>query len=430
MKLNTVGKSIIRVDAYSKVTGKALYPQDIYMDDMLYGKTLRSELPHALIDVDTTDAENVEGVVRIFTYKDIPLNQHGVVFKDHNVFCGKKVRRIGDPIAFIVGETEQACIDGMKKIKVNYTELQGVFDPIEAMKEDSPKVHGDSNIIFHYKLRTGDIEEAFKNCAAIAENTYSTHMQEHAFLQPEAGLSYVEDDGTVVVVLATQYPHYDREEIAKTLNMEEEKVKILNTNVGGAFGAREDITIQIHLALASSTLNRPIKVIFDREESFLAHSKRHPMVMKYKTGADKDGYLQALEVEIIGDSGAYCSWAINVLRKAGVHAPGPYYIPNVKVDSYAVYTNNPFTGAMRGFGATQVPNASEQQMDILAEKLGISPIEIRQKNIFKQGSLTATGQILLESVPLDRCLEKLAEQYELFQDLKNFKETSTQEGAI
>lgn len=430
MKLNTVGKSIIRVDAYSKVTGKALYPQDIYMDDMLYGKTLRSELPHALIDVDTTDAENVEGVVRIFTYKDIPLNQHGVVFKDHNVFCGKKVRRIGDPIAFIVGETEQACIDGMKKIKVNYTELQGVFDPIEAMKEDSPKVHGDSNIIFHYKLRTGDIEEAFKNCAAIAENTYSTHMQEHAFLQPEAGLSYVEDDGTVVVVLATQYPHYDREEIAKTLNMEEEKVKILNTNVGGAFGAREDITIQIHLALASSTLNRPIKVIFDREESFLAHSKRHPMVMKYKTGADKDGYLQALEVEIIGDSGAYCSWAINVLRKAGVHAPGPYYIPNVKVDSYAVYTNNPFTGAMRGFGATQVPNASEQQMDILAEKLGISPIEIRQKNIFKQGSLTATGQILLESVPLDRCLEKLSEQYELFQDLKNFKETSTQEGAI
>lgn len=317
----------------------------------------------------------------------------------------------------------------MKAIKVDYEEIPGVFDPIEAMKEDAPKVHGDSNIIFHYKLRTGDIEEGFKNCAAIAEHTYSTHMQEHAFLQPEAGLSYMEEDGTLVVVVATQYPHYDREEIARTLKLEEEKVKIINTNIGGAFGAREDITMQIHLALAALSLNRPVKVIFDREESFLAHSKRHPMVMKYKTGADRNGYLQAMEVEIVGDSGAYCSWAINVLRKAGVHATGPYHIPNVKVDSYAVYTNNPFTGAMRGFGATQVPNAAEQQMDILAEKLGISPIEIRQKNIFKTGSKTATGQVLLESVPLDRCLDEMSKRYDEFLALKNIGE-GMEEGAL
>lgn len=430
MKLNSVGKSIIRVDAYSKVTGKALYPQDIYMDDMLYGKTLRSAVPHAYLDVDTTEAEKVDGVVKVFTHKDVPLNEHGVVFKDHNVFCGEKVRRIGDPIAFIVGESEEACVEGMKRINVNYIDIPSVFDPVEAMKEDSPKVHGDSNIIYHYKLRTGDIDQGFKNCTAIAEHTYTTHMQEHAFLQPEAGISYLEEDGTVVVVLATQYPHYDREEIALTLNLEEEKVKILNTNVGGAFGAREDITIQIHLALAALTLKRPIKVIFDREESFLAHSKRHPMVMKYKTGADKDGYLQAMEVEIIGDSGAYCSWAINVLRKAGVHSTGPYHIPNVKVDSYAVYTNNPFTGAMRGFGATQVPNASEQQMDILAEKLGISPIEIRMKNIFKKGYKTATGQILLESVPLDRCLEELNKRYDEFKELKDFGNLESKEESI
>lgn len=430
MTLNTVGKSIIRVDAYSKVTGKAIYPQDIYMDDMLYAKTLRSELPHAYIDIDTTEAEKVEGVVKIFTHKDIPFNDHGVVLKDHNVFSSDKVRRIGDPIAFVVGETEEACINGMKKIKVNYKEIEGVFDPIEAMKDNSPKVHGESNIIFHYKLRTGDIDEGFKNCHVIVENTYSTHMQEHAFLQPEAGLSYVEEDGTIVVVLATQYPHYDREEVAKCLNVPEEKVKIINTNVGGAFGAREDISIQIHLALASSTLKRTIKIIIDREESFLSHSKRHPMVMKYKTGADKDGYLVAMEAEIVGDSGAYASWAINVLRKAGVHSTGPYYIPNVKVDSYAVYTNNPYTGAMRGFGATQVPNASEQQMDILAEMLGISPIEIRMKNIFKQGSMTATGQVLIESVPLDRCLEEIAARYESFKELKEVNDLQAEEASI
>lgn len=418
MKLNTVGKSIIRVDAYSKVTGRALYPQDIYMDNMLYGKTLRSEKPHALIKIDTTEAESTEGVVRVFTHRDVPYNHHGVVLKDHEVFCSEKVRRIGDPIAFIVGESEEACINGMTKIIVEYKELEGVFDPVEAMKEDSSKVHESSNIISHYKLRTGNTEEAFDNCAVVVENTYTTNMQEHAFLQPEAGLSYIEEDGTIVVVVATQYPHYDREEISKALNIEEEKIKILNTNIGGAFGAREDITIQIHLALASYILKRPVKTILDREESFLAHCKRHPMVMKYKTGADNYGNLQAMEVEIIGDSGAYCSWAINVLRKAGVHSTGPYYIPNVKVDSYAVYTNNPFTGAMRGFGATQVPVGAEQQMDILAEKLNMNPIEIRLKNIFRKGSKTATGQILTEGVPLDKCLKKIYEKYDEYMDLK------------
>ncbi|TJX15623.1 aldehyde oxidase [Tissierella creatinini] len=430
MTLKTVGKSIIRVDAYSKVTGKALYPQDIYLDDMLYAKTLRSKVPHANIKIDTREAERQEGVVRIFTHKDVPLNEHGVVLKDHNVFAADKVRQIGAPIAFVVGESEEACINGMNKIKVEYEELPGVFDPLEAMKEGSPKVHGQSNIIYHYKLRCGDIEEGFKNCVAIAENTYTTHMQDHAFLQPEAGISYMEEDGTLVVAVATQYPHYDREEIARTLKLEEEKVKVINTNVGGAFGAREDITIQIHLALAALTLNRPVKVVFGREESFQAHSKRHPMVMKYKTGADKDGYLQAMEAEIVGDSGAYCSWAMNVLRKAGVHATGPYHIPNVKVDSYAVYTNNPFTGAMRGFGATQIPNAAEQQMDILAEKLGISPFEIRQKNIFKTGSKTATGQVLLESVPLDRCLEELVKRYDEFLKLKNVVDETIEEGVL
>lgn len=423
MKLDIVGKNIIRTDAYSKVTGKALYPQDIYMDNMVYGKTLRSKLPHAYIDIDTSEAEKIEGVIKIFTYKDVPNNSHGVVFKDHEVFCEKKVRRIGDPIAFVVGETEEVCKLALDKIKVDYKELEGVFDPEIAMDENSPKVHGDSNIVYHFKIRKGDIEEGFKNSYVIAENTYKTHMVEHAFLQPEAGVSFIDEEGRVTVMVATQYPHYDREEVASALNIKEEEVRIVNTNIGGAFGGREDISLQIHLALAAYTLKRPVKVVYSREESFIAHAKRHPMIMKCKTGADKDGKLLAMEAEIIGDTGAYASWAPNVLRKAGVHITGPYYIPNVVVDSYAVYTNNPFAGAMRGFGATQVPIAHEQQMDILAEKLGMDPISIRMINIFKQGSVTATGQVLTESVPVEACIKEVVKRMDLFGEEGHNEET-------
>lgn len=414
MKFDTVGKNIIRVDSYSKVTGKAEYPSDIYMEDMLYGITLRSSKAHAYVKLDTSEAEQMEGIERIFTYKDIPHNHHGVVLKDQEIFVSEKVKQIGDPLAFVVGESVKACKKALKAIKVIYDELEGVFDPEKAMEDSSPKVHDESNIAFHYKLRTGDIEQGFKDSYVIAENTYKTGFADQAFLQPEAGLSYVDEDGVVTLLVATQYPHFDREEVAKTLAMDEDKLRIINTNIGGAFGGREDLSLQAHLCLAAATLGRPVKCVYGREESFLAHSKRHPMVMKYKTGADKDGKLLALEVEIIGDTGAYASWAINVLRKGGVHATGPYEIPNVKVDSYAVYTNNPYAGAMRGFGATQLPVGHEQQMDILAEKLGMDPIEIRMKNIFKVGSVTSTGQHLLESVPLDKCLEEAAKRFESY----------------
>src|SRR5699024_4225472 len=235
------------------------------------------------------------------------------------VFCSKKVRRIGDPIAFVVGETKEACQLALEKIDIEYKEIKGVFDPFIAMKEDSPKVHDDNNIAYHYKLRKGDIEKGFKQSHIVVENTYKTQMVDHAFLQPESGISFIDEEDRITLMLATQYPHYDREEIALALEIPEEKVRIINTNIGGAFGGREDISFQIHLALATKVLQRPIKIIFSREESFEAHAKRHPLVMKCKTGADKDGKLLALEAEIVGDSGAYASWATNVLRKAGVH---------------------------------------------------------------------------------------------------------------
>lgn len=410
MKLQVVGKDIIRVDARSKVLGKALYPDDIYMEDMVYGMTLRSKLPHAYIKVDTSQAEKIDGLLKIFTYKDVANNEFGVVFKDHQVFCQDKVRMIGDPIAFVVGETREICEEALGKIKVEYEELEAVFDPIQAMEENAPRIHDTSNIMYHFKIRKGDLEEGFRNSQVIVENTYSTHMVEHAFLQPESGLAFIDEDGKLAIIVATQYPHYDREEIASALGLPEDKVRVINANIGGAFGGREDISLQIHLALAAQVLKRPVKTIYSREESFIGHCKRHPVIMKCRTGADKDGRLMAMEAELIGDTGAYASWATNVMRKAGVHITGPYFIPNVRVDSYAVYTNNPYAGAMRGFGATQVPIAHEQQMDILAEKLGLDPVEIRMKNIFNKGSMTATGQVLTDSVPIGECIERLAER--------------------
>lgn len=406
-----IGKNLIRIDGREKILGRAKYPGDIYMENMLYGATLRSTEPHAYFKLDIKGAENLPGVVRILTHEDVTgENHHGVCFKDHEVFCKNKVRRIGDPLAFIIAESEKKALEAREQIKVSYEKLPAVFDPREAMKENSPKIHGDSNIIYHYKCRKGNIDQGFKKCDVIVKNEYKTSMVDHAFLQTEGGIAYVEEGDKIVICAATQYPHFDQIEIAEALGLPKEKIRVINPAVGGAFGGREDITVQIHIALGAMLIKRPIKVCYSREESFYAHSKRHPLYMKFKTGADKEGKLIALKAEIIGDTGAYASWVVNVLRKAGVHATGPYKIPNVKIDSYGVYTNNPFCGAMRGFGATQTPVANEQQMDILAEKLGISPIEIRLKNCFKKGSITATGQVLTESVPLERCITSVSER--------------------
>ncbi|QUH19762.1 xanthine dehydrogenase family protein molybdopterin-binding subunit [Alkaliphilus sp. B6464] len=412
-ELEVIGKNIIRVDGLSKVRGRAIYPEDINMDGMLYGKTLRSIKPHAYIKVDTSKAEKVDGVIKIFTAKDVPFNSHGVLYKDHEVFCSKKVRRIGDPIAFVVAKNNRIAETAVRKIEVEYEEIEGVFDPIDAMKEGAPKVHDGGNIVHHCKIRKGNVEEAFKNCAVIIEEEYKTSMVDHAFLQPEAGIAYVDEDGKIVVCAATQYPHFDQEEIAEALSLQKEDVKVINPAVGGAFGGREDITLQIHIALAAKLLRKPIKTVYSREESFRAHCKRHPMIMNYKTGADKEGMLIGMQAEIIADTGAYASWVNNVVRKAVTHATGPYEIPNVKIDGYGVYTNNPFAGAMRGFGAAQVPIAHELQMDRLAEKLNIDPITIRIRNGFRVGSTTSTGQVLNESVPLINCIEAVAKSLNL-----------------
>lgn len=412
-QFKTVGTRYRRKDGIDKLTGRALYPQDMQIEGMLYGHTVRSEVPHAYFTCDTGQAEAMPGVIAVLTAKDMTaMNHHGVLFKDHEVFCSKKVRRVGDPIAFVVARTEAQARRAAEVVRVDYDPLPALLDPVEAMKPGAVEIHeGQSNVIYHYKCRRGDVDKAFEEAHVVVENTYTSPFVDHVFLQLESGLSYMED-GRLVVVASSQYPHFDRLEVAEALGLEQDQVIIRNPAVGGAFGGREDITMQIHLGLATLLTGKPVKVTYSREESFYAHSKRHPMVMRMKTGASKDGKLLAIEAHIVGDTGAYASWAVNVLRKAGVHVPGPYEVENVKVDSIAVYTNNPYCGAMRGFGATQVPIAYEQQMDMVARALGMDPFEIRYRNILKQGSMTPNGQVLVESVPLKACLDSLREMME------------------
>lgn len=424
-----VGQSLPRRDGSDKLTGRALYPDDISMPGMLHGATVRSPHAHArILSIDTAAAEQAPGVVKVLTAKDVTgHNSHGVLYKDHNVFCDKKVRRIGDPVAVVLAETEAQARAAAEMVAVAYEALPAVFDPREAMKPGAPAVNEYAdrffyyddrlelvhekpandpypNLIFHYRCRKGNTEAVWNACAAVAEGSFFSPFVDHAFLQPESGIAYRGEDGRLVVSAASQYLHFDRIELSDALGIPESELVVLNPAIGGAFGAREDITLQIHIALGAIHTGRPVKMTYSREESFYAHSKRHPIYMDCRMGADADGRLLAFEAVLHGDSGAYTSWAINVMRKAGVHATGPYEIPNVSVDSYAVYTNNPFAGAMRGFGATQVPIAHETLLEMLAEKLGLDSFEIRRRNMYRIGSETANGQILNDSVPLDRCL--------------------------
>ena len=409
--MKTVGKDIIRPDAYDKIIGKAIYPDDIEIEGMLYAGVKRTTIPYGrVLSINSEEIKKVPGVVAVIDYKMIPgAISHGVIFKDIPTLVKDVFKRVGDCLLLVVAKDKASLKIALDNVKVEYEEYKGVFTVEDALKEDAPILGDGSNILYDIKVKKGDIEKGFEEAAFIAENFYHTQMTEHVFLQPECAVSTIDDDGKINVYVATQYPHYDREEVAKCLDMNEEDIRIINTTIGGAFGGREDINPQCHAALATYITKRPVKVLYSREESVISHSKRHPMKLYYKTGVKDDGKLCALKVRIYGDTGAYASWGMNVLRKAAVHATGPYEIPNVDVRAQAIYTNNPYSGAMRGFGATQVPVANQQQMDILAEKLAMHPLQFRYLNAFKVGSVTATLQELKSSVGIKECMEKLAQ---------------------
>jgi len=405
-----VGEGIIRPDALDKVKGKALYPADMEFPEMLFGGVVRSTIPFGrVVAVNVEKAKSIPGVKAIIDYTMIPgAITNGVIFKDLPVLVKDVVKRVGDPIILVIAESKEILNRALSLVEIKYEAYKGIFTIEDALKEDAPILGEKSNVLYNIKIKKGDIEKGFQEGKYIAENWYSTQMVDHGFLQTESAVARMGNGGGIEVYVATQYPHYDREEISRCLNMPEEKVKVINVSIGAAFGAREDMTLQCHAALGTFITGKPVKIIYSREESAVTHCKRHPLKMYYKTAAREDGKLCALKARIWGDSGAYASWGINVLRKSAVHASGPYEIPNVEIESMAVYTNNSFSGAMRGFGATQVAVAYESQMDILAEKLNIHPLKFRHMNSFQVGSFTATGQCLCSSVGAKKCIEEIA----------------------
>ncbi|MFN8486786.1 MAG: xanthine dehydrogenase family protein molybdopterin-binding subunit [Caldilineaceae bacterium] len=419
--MTAIGQSIPRIDAVGKVTGAALYPGDIDMPDQLWMKILFAGRPHARIKrLDVTKAEQHPGVVAVFTAKDVPCNEFGLILFDQPVLCGlgsdkagaDVVRFVGDKVAVVVAETEQAAAEGRALIEIEWEDLPIVTDPREAMQPGAVQILPgvEQNILKHNRVRKGDVDGAWADCAAIVEGYYQTPMQEHAYLQPEAGIAYLDEAGRVVVKVAGQWTHEDQEQIAHALKLPKEQIRVIYPAIGGAFGGREDMSVQIVLALAAKKLQRPVKIIWSREESIIGHHKRHAYYIKAKWGARKDGTLVAAECEMISDAGPYAFTSTKVLGNATMMCTGPYEILHVKVDAYTVLTNNVPGGAFRGFGGPQGAFAAELQMEKLAEMLGLDPIALRQKNLLTDDSISSVGTKFPAGVTIDKVVAKCAEE--------------------
>ncbi|MHB8193685.1 MAG: xanthine dehydrogenase family protein molybdopterin-binding subunit [Bellilinea sp.] len=424
--MTSIGQSVPRIDAVGKVTGEALFPGDFNLENQAYMKILFAGRPHALIlRVDITQAVALPGVLAVFTAEDVPVNEYGLIVNDQPVLCGlnspkphaDRVRFAGDQVALVVAETEEIAAEALELIKVEYQDLPIITDPRVALQADQPLLHPDhgSNVFIKYRIRKGDVDSAFAGADVIVEGYYQTPAQEHAYLQPEAGISYVDEEGRVTVIVGGQWTHEDREQIAHALGLPEEQIRVIYPAIGGAFGGREDMSVQIVLALAAWRLNqrginRPVKIIWSREESIIGHHKRHPYIIHTRWGADKNGKVVAAEVDIISDCGAYAYTSSKVLGNATLMCTGPYEIPNVKVDARTVYTNNIPNGAFRGFGGPQGAYAAETQMNKLAEALGMDPVEIRMRNLLDEGSLLSVGTPLPKGVSIKAVVAKCAEE--------------------
>jgi CO/xanthine dehydrogenase Mo-binding subunit len=428
MSSNSVGKSLPRIDALDKVTGKALYSGDLSMRGMLHMKVLFAERPHARIkNIRTGKAEAADGVVAVYTAKDVPVNEYGLQIPDQPVLCGpdsKKpytdiVRFVGDQVAVVVAMTEVEAEAAAKLIQVDYEDLPILTNPTVALRADAPILHpdrGDSNVCVHYKIRKGDVDDAFAKADVIVEGEYQTPVQEHAYLQPEAGLAYMDKEGHVTIEAGGQWTHADRESIAHALGLPTEMIRVIYPAIGGAFGGREDLSVQIVLALATWKLQRPVKIVWSRRESIIGHGKRHAVTINARWGATKDGKLVAAENELIADGGAYMYTSNKVLGNAAITSTGPYFIPNAKVDVYGVYTNNVPGAAFRGFGAPQALFMAELQMDKLAEKLGMDPVEFRLKNALREGDTLGVGTPVPNPVSIVECIEAARDKFKWKKD--------------
>jgi CO/xanthine dehydrogenase Mo-binding subunit len=407
-----VGTSHKRHDALGKVTGGAMYAADLFTPGMLRIKTVFAHRASArILGIDASAALAVPGVVAVLTAADVPHNRYGLIDADQPVLCGDVVRHYGDRVALVVAESNEAAAKAAKLVRVDYEDLPMVRNAHDAIAPGAPRVHADrDNVLLHQKIRHGDVARGFAEADVIVEGTFTTQWQEHAYLQPDAGIAYIDDEGRVVVETAGQWLHEDRRQIAEILQLPEDQVVVKYAKIGGAFGGREDLTVQALVAFVAWKLRRPAAIKWSREESIIGHGKRHPYHITAKWGAKRDGTITAVETTMLADGGAYASTSVEVLKGAISFGSGSYEIPNVSIDGIVAYTNNVPCGAFRGFGAPQAQFAAESMMTRLAEKLGIDPMELRRRHVYREGSINPSGTPMPKGVSagpvLERCIEE------------------------
>jgi CO/xanthine dehydrogenase Mo-binding subunit len=399
-----VGASPARPDGRQKVTGEFAYSSDLWLDGMLWGATLRSPHPSARITgIDLTGALKTPGVHAVLTSQDVPGQlTYGLEHPDQPVLAADRVRYQGEPVAVVAADHPETARRAARRIGVRYEILPPVTDARTALAPGTPHVHPAGNLVRHVKIRKGDPDAT---AAVVVSGEYQVGMQDQAFLGPESGLAVPAEDGGVDLFVATQWLHVDRAQIAASLGLPEDRVRITLSGVGGAFGAREDLSMQIHACLLALHTGRPVKIVYGREESFFGHVHRHPAWLRYEHGATTDGKLVFVKAGIVLDGGAYASSSTAVAANAATLGIGPYEVTNAVLDSWAVYTNNPPCGAMRGFGAVQACFAYESQMDKLAAALRLDPVELRVRNAICAGSVMPTGQVVDSAAPVAELLE-------------------------
>ena len=411
----SLGARVPRVDVKEKVTGTGVYPDDIYLDGMVYGSAVRSAYPRArVLAIHTEEAEALPGVVGVYTAADIPgKNKVGHLMKDWDTMInvGDITHYLGDAICLVAAETPEILARAKALVKVDYEELPMVRSPREAMLPDAPLVHKSGNLLAHKHIQRGNPAEAIAKSKHVLTQRFSTPWTEHAFLEPECAVAYPDGDG--VMVLSTDQGAYDTQhEIMGMLGLPAELVKVQNQLVGGGFGGKEDVTVQHHAALIAYLAKRPVKVKLTRAESILIHPKRHPMEMEFSLGCDENGIIQGVAAEVIADTGAYASLGGPVLERACTHAAGPYNYQNFEIDGWAYYTNNPPAGAFRGFGVTQTCFCIETLLNQMADIVGITPWEIRYRNAIRPGQVLPNGQIVDDSTGLVETLEAVKPYYD------------------
>jgi xanthine dehydrogenase D subunit len=416
-----VGESTLRPDGVLKVTGEFAYSSDMWHEDMLWGHILRSPLAHAeIVSLDTGEALALPGVYAVMTYDDLPteVRHYGLEIRDTPVLAHGRVRHHGEPVAIVAADHPETARRAAARIRVDYRELPVVTDESSALAPDAVLIHDDRtddhaghvphpNIVHRQPVVRGDVEEARRRADVIVTGEYHFGMQDQAFLGPESGLAVPEEDGGVHLYIATQWLHSDLRQMAPVLGLPPEKIRMTLAGVGGAFGGREDLSMQIHACLLALRTGKPVKIVYNRFESFFGHVHRHPATLRYEHGATKDGRLTHVKARIVLDGGAYASSSPAVVGNAASLGVGPYAVDAVDVEALALYTNNPPCGAMRGFGAVQACFAYEAQMDKVAQRLGMDPVEFRRLNAMEQGTRMPTGQVVDSPAPVAELLRRV-----------------------